>query len=108
MNDEAVRSRAQAAGFAVEWVDARGQPQSVSTESLRRLLEALPDTGDGADGVPPLVTTRVGVRTRLPKLSLEATLPAELVLEDGNVLSITLRAGSSPGVPPVGMPGYHR
>src|SRR5262249_3650375 len=41
-------------------------------------------------------------------LSLDSNLAGELELEDGNILPITLRGGSSAGVPPVKMPGYHR
>jgi 4-alpha-glucanotransferase len=111
MSDEALRSRARAAGLAVDWIDAGGHPQSVGSESLKRLLEALPealpDSGNVAD-VPPLVTGRIGVRTPLPGLGLESNLAAELALEDGNVLPITLRGGRSAGVPPVALPGYHR
>jgi 4-alpha-glucanotransferase len=107
MNGDALRSRARAAGLAVDWVDVRGQSQSVSDESLSRLLEALPGANDAVD-VPPLITTRAGARTNLPRLSLEVNLAAELALEDGNVLPITLRGGSSAGVPPIRLPGYHR
>ena len=107
MNDEALRSRARAAGIAVDWVDASGRPQTVGGESLKRLLEAMPDSGDVAE-VPPLVTTRVGARTLLPNLASESKLAAELVLEDGNVLPITLRGGNVAGVPPIALPGYHQ
>jgi 4-alpha-glucanotransferase len=107
MNDEALRLRAREAGLAVDWIDVRGQPHSVSNTSLTRLLEAMPD-GHEVPGLPPLITTRVGERTRLPGLSLETGLAAELVLEGGNVLPITLRGGSSATVPPIARPGYHR
>jgi 4-alpha-glucanotransferase len=107
MNGDALRSRARAAGLAVDWIDVRGQSQSVSDESLGRLLEVLPDGDDAAD-LPPLITTRVGVRTRLPSLSLESNFAGELTLEDGNMLPITVRGGSSASVPPIKLPGYHR
>ena len=107
MNDEALRSRAREAGLAVDWVDATGQPRSVSSESLKRLLLALPENKNIPD-VPRLVTTRVGVRTPLPGLSGKSSLAAELALEDGNTLPITLRGGKSLGVPPIRLPGYHR
>lgn len=105
MNDEALRAQARAAGIAVEWTDALGGVQTVSPSALRRILDALPDPGPLPD-VPPLITGQVGRRTPLPGV-LEGRLPAELVLEDGNVLPITLRGGTPAGIPPVAMPGYH-
>ena len=44
MTDDEVRRRARRAGLAVDWVDAGGEPQQVTVESLRAILAAL---GDG-------------------------------------------------------------
>lgn len=107
MNDEAVRQRAQRAGLAVYWVDAMGRSQRVRTETLRHVLKALPDP-ESLPEIPPLITTRVNTRTSLPMLPPDSGLPAELVLEDGNVLPVSLRGGKTAGVPPISMPGYHR
>src|SRR5262249_28923007 len=75
-------------------------------ESLRRLLEALPDPA-GQPGPPPLLTAEVEARTELAGLSLPGDTSAELVLEDGNVLPLVLQA-DRPSVPPISLPGYHR
>ena len=107
MNEEAIRARARQAGIAVDWIDATGRPQRVRTESLRRLLEALHDADDGPD-LPPLITARLNARTSLPNLSLDADIPAELALEDGNVRRLTLRSGKGASVPAIAQPGYHR
>ena len=108
MNEEAIRARARQAGLAVDWIDATGRPQRVRTESLRRLIEALHGADDEATDVPPLVTTLLNTRTTLPNLALDADLPAELVLEDGDVRPLTLRGGKGASVPAIARPGYHR
>ena len=107
MNEQALRARARQAGIAVDWIDATGRPQRVRTESLRRLLESLHDADDGPD-LPPLVTARLNTPTILANLSLDADIPAELALEDGNVRRLTLRSGKGASVPAVAQPGYHR
>jgi 4-alpha-glucanotransferase len=107
MNDEALVAQARRAGLAVDWTDAMGTPRQVSTDSLRRLLAALPPPAGGPD-VPPLVTARVKTRTTLPDLSLERDSPAELAMEDGDVRSVTVRGGERPRVPAIAQPGYHR
>src|SRR5216684_3663967 len=107
MNEEAIRAHARQVGIAVDWIDATGRPQRVRTESLRRLLETLDDADDGPD-LPPLITARLNARTSLPNLSLDADIPAELALEDGNVRRLTLRSGKGASVPAIAQPGYHR
>ncbi|SKA30492.1 4-alpha-glucanotransferase [Enhydrobacter aerosaccus] len=115
MNDEAVRTLAQQVGLAVDWIDAADQPQRVSVPSLLRLLEALgyaccrdADLRDSARRAeqarahPPLVTTTVGLPTRL---DVDADLSAELLLEDGWRQALTIRHGL---LSPIGTPGYHR
>jgi 4-alpha-glucanotransferase len=107
MSEQAVRARAREAGLAIDWVDAMGRPQQVRTEALRRILDSLDVPQDGSD-VRPLVTARVDARIELPGLSTEADTPAELVLEDGSVRSVTIRGGKGATVPAIGKAGYHR
>jgi 4-alpha-glucanotransferase len=107
MNEQAVRARACEAGLAIDWVDAMGRPQQVKTEALRRILDSLDVPQDGSD-VRPLVTARVGARIELPGLATEVDTPAELVLEDGSVRSVTIRGGKVATVPAIGEAGYHR
>ena len=107
MSEQAVRARAREAGLAVDWVDAMGRPQQVKTEALRRILDSLDVAQDSSD-VRPLVTARVDARIELPGLSSDADMPAELVLEDGSVRSVTIRGGKGATVPAIGKAGYHR
>ncbi len=107
MSEQAVRARARAAGLAIDWVDAMGRPQQVKTEAVRRILDSLDAPQDGSD-VRPLVTARIDARIELPGLSTEADTPAELVLEDGRVRSVTIRGGKAATVPAIGKAGYHR
>ncbi|HEV3489904.1 MAG TPA: 4-alpha-glucanotransferase [Reyranella sp.] len=107
MNEQAVRARACEAGLAIDWVDALGRPQQVKTEALRRILDSLDVPLYGSD-VRPLVTARVGARIELPGLATEVDTPAEVVLEDGSVRSVTIRGGKVATVPAIGEAGYHR
>ncbi len=107
MSEQAVRARAREAGLAIDWVDAMGRPQQVKTEALRRILDSLDATQDGSD-VRPLITARVDARIDLPGLSTDADTPAELVLEDGSVRSVTIRGGKGATLPAIGKAGYHR
>lgn len=115
MTDAAVRRLAEQAGIAVDWIDAAGQPQQVSTPSLIRLLVALGFPGASASDLRdsserlehartnrPLITATVGVPT--PIASLDGEVPAELVLEGGFRRALTLHGGTAP---PVVAPGYH-
>jgi len=106
MNDETILARARAAGLAVDWVDVMGQQQRVRPDSLRRLLEALPDPYEHR-GLPPLLTTDLEACTELAGLGLSRDTSAELALEDGTVLPFVLQA-DKPSVPPISLPGYHR
>jgi len=107
VSEQAVRARAREAGLAIDWVDAMGRPQQVKTEALRRILDSLDATQDGSD-VRPLITARVDARIDLPGLSTDADTPAELVLEDGSVRSVTIRGGKGATLPAIGKAGYHR
>src|SRR5262249_24543770 len=102
MNEEAILARARQLGIAVDWVDAMGRPQTVKTESLRRLLEAL-DVALEPPGVPPLITALRGKPIALSGIDGDAS--GELVLETGEVRSVAIRAGSMPGITRT---GYHR
>jgi 4-alpha-glucanotransferase len=96
VTDEAILDRAHKAGIAIDWTDANGQPRRVSIASLKRILEALGDSGPSP--LPSLMTATVG-----EPLDLAAEGPAEIVLEDGSRQSMTLQSG----VPPIDTPGYH-
>jgi 4-alpha-glucanotransferase len=96
MNDETIHEQARKAGIAVDWTDASGQAQRVSTTSLKRILDALGDGGPSQP--PPLVTAALG-----EPIDIAAEGPAELVLEDGSRQSMTLHSGVSP----INTPGYH-
>lgn len=102
MSDEAIADRARAAGLAVEWTDAMGRPQQVRGEALRRLVEAL-DYREEPVAMPPLVTATVGRRIALPGVTDDVA--GELMLEEGDIRSVTLRAGGLPGIRQA---GYHK
>jgi 4-alpha-glucanotransferase len=96
VNDDTILARARKAGIAIDWTDVNGRPQRVSVASLKRILDALDDSGPQRP--PPLVTATVG-----QPIDIGAEGPAELVLEDGSRLSLTLQSM----VPPIDTPGYH-
>jgi 4-alpha-glucanotransferase len=96
VNDDTILARARKAGIAIDWTDVNGRPQRVSVASLKRILDALGDSGPQRP--PPLVTATVG-----QPIDIGAEGPAELVLEDGSRLSLTLQSM----VPPIDTPGYH-
>jgi len=96
VTDETILDQAHRAGIAIDWTDTNGRSQRVSVASLKRILDALGESGPPP--LPPLVTATVG-----EPFQLDAEGPAELVLEDGSRQSMTLRSG----VPPINTPGYH-
>jgi 4-alpha-glucanotransferase len=121
MQDQAIRDLANDCGLVVDWIDAADQRRQVSVASLSRILDGL--------GLPcatpgqlkeskqrlkewqtgrPLLTTTVGLWTRLPSLAEETN--AELVLEQGVVRPIKLaaRRDGAISIPPIREPGYHR
>ncbi len=51
MNDSDLEALAEAAGVQVHWEDADGKAQTVSPESLRRILPALGELGGRLEGV---------------------------------------------------------
>ena len=96
MNDETILAQAHKAGIAIDWTDTNDLPQRVSVASLKRILDALGDSGPQQP--PPLVTAIVG-----QPIDISAEGPAELVPEDGSRLALTLQSV----VPPIDTPGYH-
>jgi 4-alpha-glucanotransferase len=100
MNDEAILQRARAAGIAVDWIDASGQPRRVSVASLQRILEAL-HPGPLPE-IPPLLTGTVDEPIIVPGLHQDTA--GELQLEGGPARPITI---SSRNVPAIERPGYH-
>ncbi|MBS0546412.1 MAG: 4-alpha-glucanotransferase [Proteobacteria bacterium] len=120
MTDDAVRTLARRAGIAVDWTDAAGGAQQVSIPSLTAILAALglpcATPGDLADSKRrmaerqarcPLLTATVGAQTPLPGPELPGA--AEIVLEDGTVAPVKLRAiDGGVAVPAIRIPGYHR
>jgi 4-alpha-glucanotransferase len=124
VSDRDVHDLARAAGLAVDWVDAAGQPQRVGPDSLRDILTALgypaatpteisqslhrlQSAASGA--LPPLMTMQVGTRLVLPRGAIDGEAPGELVYEDGVTLSLKLVARARGVVGPViDRVGYHR
>ena len=112
MSDRDLLDRARAAGLAVDWIDATGQPQRVGPDSLRAILAALIHPA-GASGVsvvlPPLITLQVGTRLILPAGVIDGEASGELLYEEGARRSLKLVARPQRVVGPViDRVGYHR
>ncbi len=119
------------AGVALEWSDQAGRPQTVSRETVLRVLDALGHPCDSpqaiatslaalaeAQGAPSMRTVRIGETLALP---LPAGLPADglratLRLESGELRELlpALRQADVLGAAPTvsldgfDVPGYHR
>lgn len=120
MSDDAVVRLAERVGFAVDWTDQAGKAQTVSPETLKRLLDAMGfacgseaearESAARLDEIArrpaPLVTARVGDAFTI----LGEAGPARLTREDGEVFDMTLEpAGDGRArVRPILEPGYHR
>jgi 4-alpha-glucanotransferase len=100
MNDDDVLRRARAAGIAVDWIDASGRPQGVSTASLQRILDAL-HPGPLPE-IPPLLTATMGDPIVIPGVDREAA--GELQLEGEPARPVTLYDSV---LPAIDQPGYH-
>ncbi|GAB3486141.1 4-alpha-glucanotransferase [Azotobacter salinestris] len=118
-NDERLRTLAAAAGIAVDWVDADGQPQKVTPEVLRRVLAGLELPADSASQIedslkqlrqtgselPPLLTLE-----RQQRLDLSGHFAPgsafDLTLEDGHRHSGRLDGQGC--LPPIAQSGYHQ
>ncbi|RXF75326.1 4-alpha-glucanotransferase [Hansschlegelia zhihuaiae] len=119
-HDDLVRELATRAGFSVDWTDQSGAAQTVSPESLRRLLgvmglgcESESETKDAIarldrlDAVPkPLVTARVGEPY---PVDASPGAAAKLTREDGEVFDFKLAESEGRALGrPILEPGYHR
>jgi 4-alpha-glucanotransferase len=120
MTDDAIRGLARRAGIAVDWTDVAGNPKHVTVPVLAAVLKALglpcDSSGDLADSkhqlalqhtARPMLTTTVGLATPVPGPAHPG--PAEIVLEDGTVAPVKLKANDAGViVPAIRIPGYHR
>ncbi|MEA3121980.1 MAG: 4-alpha-glucanotransferase, partial [Paraburkholderia sp.] len=102
--DDAVRELARDVGVASDWIDAADRPQHVAIEPLRAVLSALgfacATSADIAESrarlhelsekPPPLVTATTQVPTDLHGCGVESDRAAELLLESGSTLPVTL------------------
>ncbi len=117
-NDEQLRTLAAAAGVAVHWIDADGQPQTVSPDVLRRILAGLGLPAESHSQVveslanlrqagepPPLFTLEQGRRFDLSSYFAPGS-PFELNLEDGRLHSGRLDERGR--LPAIEHAGYHR
>lgn len=114
------------AGIAVNWIDAYDQPQVVSDQALRAILEALglPAAGDAdcrdslaqlereqaVGQLPPLVT---GVQHQPVELPMSSRLHGQscrVELENGARLMLLISGDVTrpPTIPAIELPGYHR
>ncbi|GAA4217098.1 4-alpha-glucanotransferase [Sphingomonas endophytica] len=91
--------RAAAAGLSRDWEDADGRPQRVADEVLEAILGCLDTTSPGV----PFLSADAGRAIDLPA---GVTGDAELLLDDGNRLALTIAADGT--LPPVERVGYHR
>ncbi|MFC7395750.1 4-alpha-glucanotransferase [Chelatococcus sp. GCM10030263] len=120
MTDDArLQQLARKAGIAVEWIDARDEPQVVDMGTIRYLLDALGfpcrSDHDIAESLRMLeeeastrgasfIVTRVGQATPIEIGS--APKPFRITLEDGRVMEG--RGGTEQTLlPPITLPGYH-
>lgn len=119
--DDLVRKVATRVGFAVDWTDQSGEQQTVSPDTLRRLLDAmdLPCGSDAEaedslarldeiDAAPePLVTAQL----RRPfAVKAKPNAAARFVREDGAAFDLTLGEAEDGRalMRPILEPGYHR
>ena len=91
--------RAAAAGLSRDWEDADGRPQRVADEVLEAILACLDTTAPEV----PFLSADAGRAIELPD---GVTGDAELLLDDGNRLALTIAADGT--LPPVERVGYHR
>jgi len=91
--------RAAAAGLSRDWEDADGRPQRVADEVLEAILACLDTTAPEV----PFLSADAGRAIELPD-GLGGD--AELLLDDGNRLALTIAADGT--LPPVERVGYHR
>lgn len=121
MSDERLAALAEAAGLAVDWVDADGQPQRVEPDVLRAVLGQLQIAADSPEQIedslraldqvehdshlPPLLTADAGGRLSLHG-HLSPGLAWRLIEDDGQRSEGRLDDHASLALPP--RPGYAR
>ncbi len=120
MNDRHLRDLAREAGIAAEWVDAAGTPQTVSPETLRRLLDALGlpcNTSDDLAESHRRLAARDGEGAGFLTVTVGETLrmagtrrSARLTLEDGRRQTIAVCTADAGQIEILinAPPGYHR
>ena len=121
--DDAVRQLARQAGIANDWVDANGATRRVAIDTLRGILAALgfpcqskndiaesgARLGALSNGARSFLTATTGRPVRLPGYKLDGGAATELLLEDGSVKQVKLRAvRGGLNTPAIDHPGYHR
>lgn len=123
--DDDVRALASAVGIANDWVDASEHPQRVPVGTLRTLLRALgfpcASRAELQESTACLreqktspesmmLTATAGRPIELAQLALQKDTPAEILLESGGTLPLTLRVPNHgpPLGPAIDEPGYHR
>ncbi|VXC96895.1 4-alpha-glucanotransferase [Sphingomonas sp. 8AM] len=94
-----ISQRAAAAGLSRDWENADGKPQRVADEVLEAILACLDTTAPEV----PFLSADAGRAIELPD---GVTGNAELLLDDGNRLALTIAADGT--LPPVERVGYHR
>lgn len=123
---DALRRLAEAAGLAVEWIDAFGNWQQVSAATLRAVLNALQlacDTDAACEtaiaalaqeeimlAIPPLITAQAGRETELSAHAHVHGQPYRIAFEDGDVTDGYLSGDSErpARLPAIDRIGYHR
>jgi 4-alpha-glucanotransferase len=121
-----LRRLAEAAGLSVDWTDAFGRQQSVSAETLRKVLSALQiDCGDEAAcaaslamlaeeestlALPPMITADLGREIALSPHAEVYGEPYRIELEGGDEMNgrVSDNDGRPPRLPAVERIGYHR
>ncbi|MFO2464234.1 4-alpha-glucanotransferase [Pseudomonas sp. 15FMM2] len=121
MSDAQLEILASRAGLAVDWIDANGHLQHVSSDALRAVLKGLGHPADTDEAIaaslqdlermlqdkhlPPLLSVDIDTPLDLARYFTPGT-PCRLDLENGKVLTLELNADAAlTGDLPV---GYHR
>ncbi|GAB3378967.1 4-alpha-glucanotransferase [Azotobacter armeniacus] len=118
-NDEQLHTLAAAAGVAIDWVDADGQPQKVPAEVLRRILAGLELPANSESQIEDSLTRLQQTGDELPPLlTLERYQPLDLSAHfaPGRAFELTLEDGQRHAgrldeqgrLPVIEQPGYHQ
>ena len=123
MTEDAIRALAGQAGVEVDWIDASGRPQRVSSHAIARVLAGLgypctsptelADSRERARSrtgqLPPLITATVNTPSIVPLADAPKSPVAELEFEGGGCESLTLRqCDAGLELPGIARAGYHR